>query len=223
MKETADKNKAHIVYRLSDGTRVPGVTTITSELGWSKETLCRWHNRMGLNGIDTSKYVDEKANIGTLAHAFCTNDLLGKTTDTYEYSQLQIDQAENSYLKFLAWKKSKSIDVVLVEKPLVSELHRYGGTLDILAEVDGILELIDLKTGSGIYPEHFVQVGGGYWQLAFENGYSPQRARILNIPRTKDEKFDEEFIPNIDACILIFFNCLETYYAKKYLKGGDNV
>lgn len=221
--DTAKKNKPHVVYKLDDGTRVPGVTTITGgELGWSKETLCRWNNKMGLAGIDTKKYVDEKADIGTLAHSMITEELQGRTADTSEYSQYQIDKAENSYLSFRAWLKGKSVTPILIEQQFVSKAHRFGGTLDIFAEVDGIIELIDLKTGSGIYEEHFVQVGGGYWLLAEEHGYIPTRARILNIPRSEDEIFTEKIVPYIQVCKRIFLNSLSNYQDHKTLsKAGE--
>ena len=220
--ETAKKNKPHVVYKLADGTRIPGVTTITGQLGWSKEKLCRWHNKMGLEGVDTKKFVDEKADIGTLAHAMITDELQGRITDTGEYSQYEIDKAENSYLSFQQWAKGKYIEPILVEQQFVSAIHRFGGTLDIFAEVDGIVELIDLKTGSGIYEEHFVQVGGGYWLLAEEHGYIPTRARILNIPRSEDELFTEKIVPYIQVCKRIFLNSLSNYQDHKtLLKAGE--
>jgi hypothetical protein len=212
------KFKAHQVYKLADGSRVPGVTTITGELGWSKDVLCKWGNKMGLAGIDTTKYVDDKAAIGTLAHAMITNELIGETTDTDEYSKKQIEQAENSYLSFCEWRKNKNIKVILVERQMVSEQHRFGGCMDILAEVDNVLEIIDLKTGSGIYDEHLVQVGGGYFILAEENGFNPQRARILNIPRSEDESFAEKIVPNIEACKRIFLRSIGNYQDHKVLR-----
>src|SRR5439155_21898181 len=54
-----DKVKAHVRYYTSKGEQVPGVTTILSVL--NKPALVSWANRMGLQGIDTHKYVDEAA------------------------------------------------------------------------------------------------------------------------------------------------------------------
>lgn len=216
------KVKAHIRYVLKDGTRVPGVTTITGrQLGWNTNVLTSWANRMGLDGIDTKKYTDDKADIGTLGHAFCTNWLLGKDTDTSDYAQNQIDAAENCALSFFEWATGKKIKPILIEEPLVSEFHRYGGTVDIYAEVDGALELIDLKTGGGIYPEFLVQVGGGYAALLAEHGHRVGRARILNIPRGEDESFLEEMIgpEQRETATAIFLNCLANHRLEKALNG----
>jgi len=215
------KFKAHTIYKTKDGIRVPGVTTITGELGWNTRVLINWANRIGLEGIEAAKYTDDKADIGTLAHLMITNKLEGKKTSTDDYSKNQIIAAKNSVKSFDAWAKGKKIEPILIEKQLVSELHRFGGTADIFAKVDKILELIDLKTGKGIYNEHLIQVGGGYDLLLEEHDYFAEKIRILNIPRSKGEKFQEEEIENRPACRKIFLNCLENYGLKKTLRENN--
>ena len=210
-----NKFKAHTVYKLADGTRVPGVTTITGGLGWSKETLCKWHNKMGLQGIDTSKYVTDKADIGTLGHKMVECHLTGEPLDTSDYSKNQIDKAENCLISFFEWEKQHEIKMEHHELQLVSNLG-FGGTLDLHGLVDSILEIDDLKTGSGIYPEHFIQVAG-YCILADENNIPYIRARIINIPRADDERFDQQIVPNLGVCKAIFLHLLNIYKLKKQI------
>jgi len=216
------KYKAHIRYKNSDGTRCPGVTTITGELGWNKNVLCKWNNRMGLDGIDTKKYVDDKADIGTLAHLMITNQLQGIETSTDDYSKNQIEAAKNSVKSFDTWAKGHKLELIIIEKPLVSDVYNFGGTLDIYGKIDGRLEIVDLKTGSGIYDEHYIQVGGGYFILVEEHKYKLVQARILNIPRANSERFMESIVPNIEYCKTIFLNCLENYQLHKRIKNGDD-
>ena len=213
------KHKAHQVYKLASGKRVPGTTTITGSLGWSKQVLINWANRMGLQGIDTTKYVDDTAEIGKLAHKIVTDYLQGIKTDTDDYSKNQIAAAENSALSCFEWAKGKHIKPILIEQPLVSEIYFYGGMADIYAEVDGQTELIDLKTGSGIYPEMIIQVAA-YRQLLIENGHKVESVRILNIPRTGDESFVEKKVSTAHCLTAwaIFKNCLNIYQLKKKLK-----
>jgi len=216
------KVKAHIRYRKLDGEIVPGVTTVTgSQLGWNKQILINWGNRIGLEGISASAYKDDKADIGKLGHAMVTDWLLKQETDTSDYSKNQIDQAENAALSFHEWAKGKNIEPVLIEEPLISEKHGFGGTADIYAIIDGTIELIDLKTGSGIYEEMLVQVGGGYRQLLIENKYKVERVRILNIPRAEDERFIEQVIgkQQCEVAWEIFLNCLANYQLRKKLNG----
>lgn len=213
-----NKVKAHIRYRLKDNTIVPGVTTITGQLGWNKQVLINWANKIGLQGISANKYRDSKADIGTLAHAMITDRVSGKRTDTSEYSEKQIDQAENSVRSFDEWEKGRKVDIIFVERALISEKLGFGGTLDIYGKINGICELIDLKTGSGIYEEMKIQVAG-YNHLLIENGYQVDRVRILNIPRAESETFQEEVVGNIDLYWGIFLNLLDIYQTHKKIKG----
>ena len=124
----SEKVKAHIRYKLKDGTGAPGTTTITgSELGWNKRVLINWSNRIGLEGISVNAYVDDKADIGTLAHSMVTDSLLGKKTETDDYSKNQIATAESSALSFFEWANHKKIKPLLIEEALVSEKYRFGG------------------------------------------------------------------------------------------------
>ena len=101
-----------------------------------------------------------------------------------------IDLAENCYLSFLSWKQGKVIEPILMEEPLVSEAWRYGGKFDFYGRIDGRLTVLDLKTGKGIWPEHFYQLAA-YGQLIWENGYErPTDYVVLNIPRSDSESFD---------------------------------
>lgn len=215
------KSKAHIRYKLADGTIVPGVTTITGDqLGWNKRALINWANRMGLKGIDSNKYKDDKADIGTLAHSMVTDWLLGIKTDTSDYSKNQIQAAENSALSFFEWAKNRRIKPILVEIPIVSERYRFGGKPDIYAAIDGDLELIDLKTGSGIYEEMIIQVAA-YAKLLTEGGHEVESVRILNIPRTEDEAFIERVMgtKQREVAWKIFYNCLKNYQLRKKMNG----
>ena len=201
--------------------RLPGVTTITGELGWNKQVLVGWANRLGLQGIDSRSFVDDKAAIGTLGHAFVLEHHGGPKVETSDYSKNQIDQAQNCLKSYWAWEQGKEIKPVLMEAPLVSEIHKFGGIPDNLALVNGKLTLLDYKTGKGIYEEYYIQVAGGYLILLEEAGYKVEDVMILNIPRSDDESFQTKNIaPALwPACKAIFLNCLENYYMKKLLKG----
>ncbi len=207
------KGKAHQRYVLADGkTQVPGVTTITGQL--AKPALIPWANRMGLQGIDTSKYVDDKGEIGTLAHEMILAHLSKRQPETEDYSKKQIDAAENAFLSYLEWEKGHKLVPELTEVQAVSEKFGYGGTFDLYGVVDGVYELIDFKTGSGIYPEMWLQVSA-YGGLI---GGHIQRYRILNIPRTEDESFKEEVKSDLSLHFQAFCKLLEFYNINKQIK-----
>ena len=217
MEKVASRIKAHTTYKLLDGTIVPGVTTILGIL--NKPALVPWANKLGLQGIDSTKYVDEKAAIGTLAHQMIANYLRGEQTDTSEYSKLQIDQAENAVLSFFEWEKNHHLEPVFVEEPMISEHHRFGGTLDFLGTVNGEpeLALIDFKTSGGIYPEMYIQVAA-YRQLAFEHELDVQKVKILRIGRTEDEGFEDKPVNHLDKRWELFLHCLAIYNLQKEVK-----
>src|SRR5947199_2964004 len=98
-----DKVKAHVRYYTSTGEQVPGVTTILSVL--NKPALVSWANRMGLQGIDTHKYVDEAASIGTLAHALIMESLGGKPVRLEDFTADQLSRASYGVAVFHAWMK----------------------------------------------------------------------------------------------------------------------
>jgi hypothetical protein len=216
MAKTLTTDKAHTQYKI-DGVRVPGVTTITGVL--NKPALVRWANRMGLDGIDTTKYVDNRAAMGTLAHNMVEAFLLGEEADTSEYSAEAIEAAENATLSFHAWAQNHKYKVIDVEMKMLSRKWRIGGTCDIYWILDDVYTLTDLKTGKGIYPDHKCQAMA-YAQIMRENGLQVDRVGILNIPRDEDERFAYEEIAPEDEAIYtdIFEHCLAIYNAKKKLR-----
>jgi hypothetical protein len=210
------KTKAHTIYRLSDGTRVPGVTTILGVL--NKPALVKWANNLGLQGIDSYKYVDSKAAIGTICHYLIECDVKGIEPELSEYSPAEVSQAENGFLKWLDWRTGKNFELIGSEMPLVSEKHRYGGAIDIFAKLDGKNTLIDIKTsGSGIWPEMRHQVVA-YRNLLIENGYTVDDAYILRVGRDESEGFQYEKLGSFDEHFEMFCHCLEIYRLQKLLK-----
>lgn len=207
-------------YLHPDGSKLPGVTTIIRE--WDKSyVLVPWGNKLGLAGVSSSKYTDEKGMIGTLVHAYVNGHLKGIPTDqidTTDYSKNEIDEASNAFLKFLTWEKAHAIEPILVEEPLVSGVFRFGGTPDFYGKVDGILTLADWKSG-GIWREHWIQLAA-YGMLLEERGHHVDQRILLNIGRDETENFIEakRSGPSLEDEVLIFRCCLDIYNAKKRLK-----
>jgi hypothetical protein len=207
-------------YKDQNGMRLPGVTTIIGqELGWNKGILINWANKKGLDGIETGAMLDELATIGTLAHQLVMDKIRKVKTDTKDYSENQITKALKCLDSYNNWTKDKVIEPILMEERMISEIHKFGGTPDFYGKVDGVLTLTDYKTGSGIYDEYLIQVGGGYLTLLEERGLKVEAIELLNIPRSSGESFQVRGIPqnNWVHCKKIFMNCLDNYKTKKRL------
>jgi len=217
--DLGEKVRAHVQYKAADGSRLPGVTTVLGVL--SKPALVSWANRMGLNGIDTSKYRDEAAAIGTLAHYMIVCDLAGEDADLSQYTPQQIERAEWSMSSYRAWKRRHTIEHILVEAPLVSEEHRFGGTIDFYGSIDDALGLLDFKTSAGIYAEHRIQVSA-YVKLLREHGHRIQEVRVLRIGRTEDEGFSEHILGlgELKTGWEIFRACLAIHALMPKMKGA---
>lgn len=178
-------------YRTSSGEAVPGVTTI---LGLrAKPALIEWAYRLGVEHPElgsTRNYLDDLARIGTAAHVIIQAHLKGETPDLADFTANEIAAAQVPFTKYLEWEKGKKIKVLAVEEMVVSDKHRYGGSLDVYALVDGRHEVIDLKTGKAIYDEYVMQVSA-YAEAKREKGATVEACRILQIGRTGDEGFTE--------------------------------
>lgn len=211
-KELKQAAKAHTIYKLQDGKRVPGTTTILGVL--NKPQLVAWANRLGLEGIDSNKYTDAAARIGTLAHYLIQCDMTGETPDISEYGAMEIDKAENALISFFEWKKGKNIETIENEIPLVSEQYGYGGTIDCFCKIDDTYWLIDFKTCKSIYNEMLVQLAA-YRQLLNENGFEVDKAKILRIGRDETEGFEERTVTDFTKYWEMFEHCLAIYKLQK--------
>lgn len=212
------KTKVHTVYKNKAGKRVIGVTTAIGIL--NKPALLYWAWDLGCKGIDYRKYRDDKADIGTLTHYLILCDIKNEKADTADYTAKQINLAETCFLKYLEWKKTKDIKILLSEKALVSEEFQYGGTFDLLAEIDGIKTLIDFKTGKGIYDEMKIQLSA-YMHLIKEHGYLHEeecKTAILRIGRDETEGFEYREFNNINKYWEIFKHCKAIYDLNKKTK-----
>lgn len=208
--------KAHTSYCTADGKRVPSVTTVLGVL--NKPALVKWANNLGLQGIDSSKYVDKLARIGTLAHLLAHCELTGTPPDLLPYSQEEQTLALNALKSFHSWLRAHSVVLVASERPLVSEKHRFGGTIDLIAKVDGALELVDFKTSKALYKEHLYQVAA-YKELAKEHGHKIRRVRVLRIGRTVEEGFEEIVRPALPDHWKVFKSALEIYRLQAKLEN----
>lgn len=154
-------------YRLKDGSRVPGCTTI---IGRFKESggLIHWAWKLGTEGKDYRRERDKAATAGTLAHTMIENYIrYGETLDLeglkvahedVRISHKDYELACGGFEAFKAWIDYNDLEFVEQEVKLVSEELKFGGTPDALARSNGQLLLLDWKTSNAIYPDYIVQL-----------------------------------------------------------------
>ena len=204
-------------YFTADGTRVPGVTTIIGVL--SKDQLIHWAWKCGMDGKDYRNVRDEKGSIGTLCHHIIEAYLKGEHADYAGFPSAVVDKAENAALAYFEWEQQHTVEPIIVEPHLVSELG-FGGTPDCLAKVDGAVTLLDFKTSAGIYENYYIQLAA-YDHLLRDYGYAPEAHTILRIGREEDEGFEVQQVGNLDSYWQIFTHCLGIYQTRRLLNGNN--
>jgi hypothetical protein len=157
-------------YRNADGQRIPGTTTVIGQnLGWNKDALIKWANREGLAGRDIrDRSAQREANIGTAVHAMIEGYLHGAlpeeraATELAALSDEDQQRAMVGFAAFRRWLRNSRLEIVATELFGVDDEWQVGFCLDALAldRGDGkpIFEVLDWKSGSGIYAEHFIQL-----------------------------------------------------------------
>jgi hypothetical protein len=220
-------SEPHITYKNKAGNKVPGVTTCLGLL--SKPALIPWAYKRGKDGLELYESRDKAADVGTIIHARIMYYYKGLEVDNSNISPEVWEMTQNSMKSFYEWARPRKVKPILVEEPLISEKYQYGGTFDIYGKMDKELTLLDFKSGSGLYDEHFIQLAG-YLQLLRENGHSPVKIVILNIPKTRDDSFTLKSISadeySLELRFKKFIKLVEIWHLdrelKEYQKGGLN-
>lgn len=213
--EFPKRTLAHTVYKNSKGEIVPSVTTVLNVL--NKPALIKWANNLGLQGIDSTKYVDKLAGIGTLAHYLIECYLKKEEPDLSEFSPDDVKKAQVAVEKYLKWEKEYKPEPILIEQPLVSDEFNYGGQIDLVAKLNNKVTLIDFKTCKAIYPEMMYQLAA-YKNLLLNTGQHVDEAIILRIGRDESEGFEVRHAGDLKNEWLIFESCLKIYHLKQKLE-----
>jgi hypothetical protein len=192
-------------YKAADGKKIPSVTTILkikdpgALINWAYRTG-REHGVLEGQGQPAPSGLYEGSDIlaiGTCVHSMCEAWVKGdepmlvleKALDeeTVNDKSTFRAQAASAYSAFEFWCKGTQLEIVDCEVAVISEAHRYGGTLDFIGKLNGKLVLGDFKTSNGVWPEYLCQlaayakayeettgnkIDGGYHLLRFskENG-----------------------------------------------------
>jgi hypothetical protein len=168
-------------YRLANGQRVPSVTTVTGHI--KGEGLIRWAYQQGLDGVELYERRDEAARAGAIAHKWIEDFFHGDPPTKFDLAAKEdVRAAKQGFAAFKEWVTPLDLTMIETETPLVSEKHRYGGTLDAVALISGEPLLFDWKTSNSTYPDYIAQVAAYRELLRERDGENaPRRAYLLRV------------------------------------------
>lgn len=159
-----------------DGIWYPRVTKIVSIK--AKPALYRFYAEAE-NFQAGQKITQESAREGTLIHNAVEAILLGQNPEI----KPEIEPAIKAFLEFLE-KNSIQVSPELVERRIVSYNHRYAGTVDALALINGKFGVLDIKTSQEIYRDYNLQTAA-YMDALKDDFKNLQTRWILKIDQVQ--------------------------------------
>jgi len=154
-----------------DGLWYPRVTSICSIK--AKPALNRYYASMP-NFMAAEAIKERSAEEGQLVHSIVEAILKNEPITIPSSIRPSIDA-------FLAFKKEHDITPLKIESRIVSKRHHYAGTIDVLAEVDGVIGVLDIKTSKSIYRDYGMQTAAYVEALKEDANLPPLTSWILRL------------------------------------------
>ena len=197
------------LYQTPQGKSYPSVTTVTGIL--SKDDIQAWRQRIGEEKADqiTRAATSRGNEVHKLAELYLKNELFSQST-------LFDEPKTNNYKMFEALSSvlDNKVGIVrAIEAPLYSDVLRVGGRVDLVAEWDNELAVIDFKTSSKPKKERWID---NYFMQS--SAYAFMFEELTEIPVNKiviaialENLGTQIFIKNANDYIQQFIDLRKTY------------
>lgn len=204
-------------YEDKNGNRYPSVTNKLDKVVPKGEFFINWAFKQN-SKKEADEYKEKRAQEGTNVHESCEKLAKGKSVDMSDFSNKTIKMIQG-FENF--WNK-KNPTIIDLEFALKSDKYKYAGTADMLAKVpseDADYSLIDIKTSSGIYLSHKLQLMF-YLQALDENGILSSDETSIHILHLKDKTKKGYHLKEIEYFpeLVELFNRI---YNHEYFDRGD--
>ena len=139
---TAETTDSGRLYTTPEGNKYKSITTVLSN--YNKQHIMEWRKAVGEE--EANRVAARAAGRGTALHTLC---------ERYIDNQQPFDEKTMPHVKAMFNSVKPVIDsrvgkVYVQEVPLYSDHLRLAGRVDLIAEFDGILSIIDFKTSSRV-------------------------------------------------------------------------
>lgn len=129
------------VYLTPSGKKYPSITTVLGHFG--KHKIMEWRKAVGAEVAN--KVAAHASSRGTAMHTLCERYIDNETEVFKPNTMPHVKAMFNSLKPVMDTRIGK---VYLQEVPLYSDYLRIAGRVDLIAEFDGVLSIIDFKTSS---------------------------------------------------------------------------
>lgn len=215
------------VYYEIDGERYPRVTAICAIM--ANMGLAYWRGRVG--NAEADRVSREATGLGTRAHKavelYAKRQTCGCAAGCSEqpcaefFARMQAD-IRPLVQAYIEWHEEHVRAVIACEKLTVSRLHKYAGTVDLVAVLDDDPwpTVIDVKTSNSISETWGLQLAA--YQLALdEEGIECGRRLIVQLPSKEPGVCHTHELEDADKDQRAFINALKLYRWKETLKPPE--
>jgi len=196
-------------YETPDGESYPSVTTITGLL--SKDSILAWRKRVGDSKADAiTKAATTRGNkVHKMAEMYLKNEMA---------SQINLFEDPAPHIEDMFMQLTELLDnsigtIKAIEAPLYSHTLKVGGRVDVVAEWDGELAVIDFKTSSKTKKESWIDgyfMQSSAYALMFEELTGIKISKIV-IAIAVENNRSQVFIKNSTEYLQQFIDLRKTY------------
>lgn len=201
------------VYYEIEGERYPRVTAVCAIV--ANMGLAYWRGRVG--NAEADRISREATTLGTKAH---------KAIELYARSLADWRDAQEDILPIVRayadWHAEHVREVIACEKLTVSRLHKFAGTVDLIALLDDDEQptVIDIKTSNSVSETWGLQTAA--YQLALdEEGTECGRRVIVQLPSREPGVCHIHDLLDHDQDQRAFINALKLYRWKENQKPPE--
>lgn len=199
----------HIYQR--DGIYFPSVTTVIHATIPEPERLSSWKRNNG----NWKKTVKNSSTLGTMMHFRILSKVAPQPLNPPMFSPGEIPKDATHRLELCeAMWDDLGLEIGYprkIERMIINKEHRFAGTPDLVAPINGVYTLADLKSSKELHESYKYQLGGYYELLEC----TPERGMLISLST------DTYANPCLRAHTVVLTKDELEYYRREFLKLLD--
>ena len=222
-------------YYTVEGEYAPSVTTILDSI--AKPALVPWAANEGAKFFISHAHEDMKIedmakgirgayrtssgsalNIGMEVHKWCEEAILWKLGKGEAPQSLTRTESKNAINAFREWTKVNDVEWLTVEEKVYHRGHKFAGTVDATAVINGEYCVIDFKTSGAIYSAYHLQCAAYAKAIEDMRGKEVEKAYVLRFDK-KTGEFEAGSSVEILENFVAFLGFLEGYSRLRTLEN----